>query len=127
MSSTIAIESRKSFAPLDTRSPSSVSTPTAKAMSVAAGIAQPFASGAAPLVTATKISAGSATPPSAASAGRAAVRRSFSSPVTSSRLISRPTTKKKIAIRPSLTQCWRSSVIDASPMPIVSSVCQRSK
>ena len=32
------------------------------------------------------------------------------SPSTSSRLISRPTTKKKIAIRPSLTQCCRSSI-----------------
>ena len=43
MSSTIATLSRNSRAPADTRSPSSASTPTAKAMSVAAGIAHPRA------------------------------------------------------------------------------------
>ena len=38
------------------------------------------------------------------------MRGSRSSPRTSSRLISRPTTKKKTVISPSLTQCCRSSV-----------------
>ena len=46
-------------------------------------------------------------PPSAAAIGSAARRSSRSSPTTISRLTSSPTTKKKIAIRPSLTQ-WRS-------------------
>jgi hypothetical protein len=44
VSSTIATVSRSSFTPDDTRSPRSASTPTANAMSVAAGIAQPAAS-----------------------------------------------------------------------------------
>ena len=48
--------------------------------------------------------AGTITPPMAATAGRAAARGSRSSPVTSSRLISRPMTKKKMAIRASLIQ-----------------------
>ena len=41
MSSMIASESRNSFKLRGTREPSSASTPSAKAMSVAAGIAQP--------------------------------------------------------------------------------------
>ena len=44
MSSTIAIVVSSSFSAGGTRRPSSASTPTAKAMSVAAGIAQPRAS-----------------------------------------------------------------------------------
>jgi hypothetical protein len=50
------------------------------------------------------MAAGTTMPPTAATIGSAAVRGSRSSPDTSSYLISRPTTKKKIAIRPSLTQ-----------------------
>jgi hypothetical protein len=103
MSSTIATVSRNNLTPEDTRSPSRASTPTANAMSVAAGMAQPEASSL-PAVTARKIPAGSTTPPIAAIAGSAAALRSRSSPVTSSRLISRPTTKKNSAMRPSLTQ-----------------------
>ena len=48
-------------------------------------------------------------PPSAAIAGRATARRSRSSPTTSSRLISMPTTKKNTAINKSLTTWARSS------------------
>jgi len=103
-SSAIAIVSRKSFTPAVIRSPRRASTPIANAMSVAMGIAQPSASSP-PAVSVRKIAAGSSTPPRAASTGRRATRGSRSSPVTSSRLISRPTTKKKRAIRPSLTQC----------------------
>ena len=108
MSSTIATLSRNSRAPADTRSPSSASTPTANAMSVAAGIAHPRAPSP-PAVSSTKIAIGSTTPPTAAIAGSAAARRSRSSPATSSRLISSPTTRKNTAISPSLTQWCRSN------------------
>ena len=43
-------------------------------------------------------------PPSAANAGRAALRSVLSSPAYSSRLISSPTTKKNTTMSPSLTQ-----------------------
>ena len=49
----IARASRKIFSDGGTRSPSSASTPRAKAMSVAAGIAQPFIATASPWLTAT--------------------------------------------------------------------------
>ena len=48
--------------------------------------------------------AGTIMPPNAAIAGSAAFFGSRNSPTTSSRLISSPTTKKKIAIKPSLIQ-----------------------
>jgi len=47
-------------------------------------------------------------PPTAATIGSSAVRRSANSPTRNSRLISSPTLKKKIAIKPSLIQ-WRRS------------------
>ena len=58
MSSTIAIVRSRSFIPAETRERRSASTPTANAMSVAAGIAQPLASGV-PAQMARKIAAGS--------------------------------------------------------------------
>jgi hypothetical protein len=103
-SSTIAMVSTRSFTPEETRSPNSARTPTAKAMSVAMGILHPSPP-APPAVSATKIAAGRIAPPSAAKTGSAAALRSRNSPVTNSRLISSPTTKKKMAMRPSLTQC----------------------
>ncbi len=51
--------------------------------------------------------AGTIMPPRAAAIGSAARRKSRSSPTTISRFTSRPTTKKKIAISPSLIQCLR--------------------
>ena len=54
---------------------------------------------------------GTSIPPIAATIGSAAVRGSRRSPATSSYLISSPTTKKKITISASLTQCWRDSSI----------------
>jgi hypothetical protein len=51
-------------------------------------------------------------PPAAATTGNAAWRRSRSSPATTSRLISRPTAKKKIVISPSLIQ-WASDSLSA--------------
>jgi hypothetical protein len=92
-------------------------------MSVAIGIAQP-APPSPPATIAAKISAGTAAPPNAASAGNDAARGSLSSPTASSRLISSPTTKKNSAISPSLTQWRKSSSIDAAPTPIRSSVSQ---
>ena len=72
------------------RSPSSATTPSTNAMSVAITIPQPPAPGP-PMFRAAYTSAGTAMPASAASTGIAAARRSRSSPSASSRLISRPT------------------------------------
>lgn len=60
-------------------------------------------------LNARKTAAGTIIPPSAAIAGSATARRSRSSPTTSSRLISIPTTKKNTAINKSLTTWPRSS------------------
>ena len=75
--------------------------PTAKAMSVAVGIPQPEAT-AEPWLTAAKIKAGATTPPNAAITGIIAFFTLDSSPFFISRLISRPTVKKKTVIRMSL-------------------------
>ena len=75
--------------------------PTAKAMSVAVGMPQPLAARV-PWFTSVKTRAGTATPPKAAMIGRIAFLNDESSPQTTSRLISRPTVKKKITIRMSL-------------------------
>src|SRR3954468_5013097 len=63
-------------------------------------------------------------PPSAATSGTAARRRLRKSPITSSRLASRPTTRKKSAMSPSLTQWRRSSEMAQPPSRIESSVVQ---
>ncbi len=60
-------------------------------------------------------------PPIAASTGTASRRRSRSSPRSSSRLASSPTTRKNSVIRPSLTQ-WRRSV-EMPPPPIRIASC----
>ena len=81
------------------------STASAKAMSVAVGIAQPLrASDPPPALTATYTSAGTSIPPTAAATGSAARRGSRRSPATISRLSSSPATKKKIASSPSAAQ-----------------------
>ena len=85
----------------------SASTPSAKAVSVDIAAPQPFAP-APPALNARKIRTGSAMPPSAATSGIAMRRRSRSCPMSSSRLASSPTTRKKNVIRPSFTQCRRS-------------------
>ncbi len=69
-------------------------------------------------------SAGTASPATAATIGTAAREVSRSSPIANSRLTSRPTTKKNNAIRPSFTQCWRSSSMPWVPTVIDSGVCQ---
>ena len=58
-----------------------------------------------PAVNATKIAAGTTTPPTAAIAGSIAFDSELSSPMTSSRLSSTATMKKNTASSPSVTQC----------------------
>ena len=104
MSSTIAIASSSTLRPAGTLDPTMVMTPTAMAMSVAIGIAQPWlAAGSSTM--AKKMRTGTIIPPAAAAIGAHTLRPPASSPATTSRLISSPTTKKKITIRLSLTQC----------------------
>ena len=90
-------------------------------MSVEMAMPQPWAASPEGL-NARKIAAGTAIPAMAASTGMRRCRRSVSSPIASSRRISRPTTKKKNTMRPSLTQWRRSSVSVWSPRRIDSSV-----
>ena len=88
--------------------PTTASTETAKAMSVAVGMAQPCSAVGSPpeaRLMPRKISAGTATPPTAATTGRMALRRLCSSPSTNSALSSRPVRKKKMASSPSEAQC----------------------
>ena len=82
-------------------------------MSVAIGIAHPPAPDV-PALKAVYTRAGTIIPPSAAATGSVTARRSRSSPVTISRLISRPTTKKNTAIRPSSTRARQSSCSPAT-------------
>ena len=113
-SSRIASVSRKIFSADGTRLPRSARTPTAKAMSVAAGMAQPpFVTGSDQLKS-RKISAGTAMPPTAAMPGNITSRGFFSLPSIISRFSSSPMRKKKIAIKPSLIH--RISSFD-SPSP----------
>ena len=123
MSSTIANAVRNIFRDKGILLPSSEITPNEKAMSVAIGIPQPFALGV-PALKNTYIRAGKIIPPAAANIGKDACLKEDSSPTIISRLISRPTTKKNIAIRASLTQ-W-SSDISSLKDPIAKSalMCQ---
>ena len=88
-SSTTANVSRNVRSPLGRCELITARTATAKAMSVAVGIAQPRAVPS-PALIATNSSAGSSMPPTAAATGSAARRGSRSSPATNSRLSSRP-------------------------------------
>ena len=125
MSSTMARVSRNTFRRGGTRLPNTATSARAKAMSVAMGMPHP-STPTPPAFTARKMTAGTIIPPSAAMPGRTAADFSRSSPATSSRLISRPTTKKKMAIRPSFTQWVRSSRTEKLPMVTAISVCQKS-
>lgn len=113
-SSIIARAVRKIFSENGTLLPSKVSTPSENAMSVAVGIAQPRIYSV-PELKNTKIKAGNITPPAAENTGSSAFLTSESSPFKISLFISRPTRRKKTAIRPSLTQC--SSVLEKKSMP----------
>jgi hypothetical protein len=98
----IASAARKTRSEAGTRGPNSEITPSANAMSVAAGIAQPWAAG--PGLKARYTTAGTAMPPAAAIPGRRRRDQVASCPSSASRLISRPTNRKNTAIRPSLIQ-----------------------
>jgi hypothetical protein len=104
--------------------PTNASTPMANAMSVAIGMAHPCTPGP-PTLIAAKISAGTSMPPMAAATGRVARRIDASSPSSSSRLISKPTRRKKTTISPSLTQCSRDIERPTLPAVIASVVCQK--
>jgi hypothetical protein len=67
---------------------------------------------------------GTAMPPIPANSGTVTRRRSRSSPRSNSRRASRPTTKKKKTIRPSLIQWRRSCEIPLLPTRTVSTVAQ---
>ena len=88
-------------------------------------ITTPHADAAAPDGLSSRYSsAGRTRPATAAASGTAAFDRSRSSPIANSRLTSSPMTKKKSAIRPSLTQCCRSRSMPASPTVIASWMSQ---
>src|SRR5579863_1893936 len=106
-SSMIASASRNIFRDGGTARPSNAQIPIAKAISVAAGTAQPLNASASLQFTAAYNIVGKMKPPIAAMTGRAAFCTPASEPSIASRLISRPTRRKKIAISPSLTQCSR--------------------
>jgi len=94
------------------------SAATANAISVATGMGQPPEWP--PKLIVKYITAGTIMPPNAALIGNTTLAGSDSSPCTSSRLSSRPTTKKKIVINPSLTQSWIDRSISNLPAPAVS-------
>jgi hypothetical protein len=107
-SSTTARVSRNDLSAEGSDEPMTARTASAKAMSVAVGIAQPLvASPSAPSTTtvARKTRAGKTTPLTAANTGTAALARVRRSPTRNSRLSSSPATKKKMASRPSAAQC----------------------
>ena len=102
MSSTIASAVRKMARDRGARLPTSAITPMAKAMSVAIGMAQPSNAAGLFRLNSQKMSTGTIMPPTAAIAGRMALRKEESSPMATSRFNSSPTRKKKMAIRASL-------------------------
>ena len=102
-SSTIANAERKIFNEDGARLPSMEIIAIAKAMSVAIGIPHPPAVSV-PAFKAKYMDAGAITPPIAARMGKEAFLMDESSPSTISRLISRPTNRKKMAIKPSFIQ-----------------------
>ena len=80
--------------------PNRDNTPREKAISVAMGMAAPFVPGPSGHII-LNMMIGMIIPPNAAMTGRRAFRRLESSPTNSSRLISSPTEKKKMAINAS--------------------------
>ena len=101
ISSTTAKVVRKIFRLRGMRFPSKDNTPNEKAISVAIGMAAPRLAGPSGQIR-EKMRMGTSIPPQAATTGSKALRGEESSPTRISRLISRPTEKKKIAISASL-------------------------
>lgn len=123
MSSTTATPVRNTRSGSGTRRPSARRQPSAKAMSVAIGTAHPRCSSGSG-TRARNTSAGTTIPPSAAPAGTSAWRTDRSSPDTISRFSSRPTTRKKIAIRKSLIQRISGLLSAKPPAPAVNECCR---
>ena len=99
------------------------SAPSASAVSVDTATPQPAAPSPPALIA--RYSAPAVTmPPSPATTGIAIRVRSRSSPRSSSRLASRPTTRKNSVISPSLTQPRRSVASSCPPRTIASRVSQ---
>lgn len=124
----IAIATSKTFSPTGTPRPTRAMIPIAKAISVAAGMAQPRYSSALPPCIATQatyIIAGTSMPHTAAKNGSIACSLLDSSPATSSRLISNPTRKKKIAIKPSLMKCCSDFFKPTAPMLRFTGRCRK--
>lgn len=96
---------RNTFIEAGTRLPNSESTPSANAISVAVGIAQPLITSPLFQLSEKKISAGTTIPPAAQMPGRTRRDHVESWPSITSRLISRPTSRKNTAINASLIQC----------------------
>jgi hypothetical protein len=94
---------RKILRAMGTRVPSKERMPSTKAISVAMGMPHPVTCGLSGL-RATKISVGTIIPPTAATSGNSALLGEDNSPAMNSRFNSSPTTKKNIAMRPSLIQ-----------------------
>lgn len=95
-------------------------------MSVAIGIPQPR-SPAPPALSVRYSSAGTSMPPIAPAIANPALRGEDSSPTSSSRLISRPTSRKNSTINPSLIQ-WSSDLESAAPSgPMVHFVSQSAR
>ncbi len=126
MSSAIANASRNSLSHDGTRRPSSATTPATMAMSVAIGIPHPR-DPLPPAFSIAKITAGAIIPPNAAMTGSAACFGSRSSPCVTSRLISRPATKKNSTIARSLIQSRSVSVNSCVPNDTLMSVPHSSK
>lgn len=122
MSSIIATASKNIFRFLGIFLPNNPITPSAIAVSVEIGIAQPVLSGGKGF-SAENIRAGTTIPPIAQKTKNDAFFHDLSSPSINSRFISRTTTKKNMAIKPSFIQCWRSKVI----APSVKSCCKKLK
>ena len=106
MSSMIATVVRNNLSEVGARLPRSARTPIAKAISVAAGIAQPFTSPGSPATMNKYTPAGTIIPAAAAKNGRRRSAQVVRCPSTNSRLISSPTSRKNTAMRPSLTHRW---------------------
>ena len=125
MSSAIARASRNSLSHDGARVPSMATTPVTIAMSVAIGMPQPF-DPSPPALKIAKIAAGTIMPPSAPTIGSAACFGSRSSPCVTSRLISRPATKKNSTMPRSLIHSPSVSRSACSPTPTTASVAHRS-
>ena len=126
MSSITATPSRNATSPGGTLLPSAASAPSAKATSVAMGMPHPSRALAA-ADDGEEDQRRHHHAADAANTGSSAAPRVDSSPTASSRFTSRPMTRKKIAIRPSLT---RSRTVSSSwklaDLAAMTSVVQKS-